>query len=174
MHRFEAGNREFRISLHLDAIDAVRDNVTDSTGKPVDLLEIIDELNQPIDDSASLLNRIQMDRRLMINIVYAAVTADDPDLITSREFRKLMTPDAQGAASEALIREIISLFPQPRQGTVLAIWEQMTTIQNTIQEMIRKEDAETTGALLNVLADPQLLDNLSGSSPESLASTPDA
>jgi len=97
--------REWTIELHTTAIKRVRS----LTG--VDLLA---------DDGAGVVAKLIRDPVLLCDVVYAAVKPQaDERGVSDEDFGRAMHGDPIGSATEALVDELVSFCPNPRDRAAL-------------------------------------------------------
>lgn len=116
MHTFkdEAG-REWEIKLNVSAVRRVRDTLN------FDLLNIADE---------STIEKLIGDPVTLVDIVYVLCKEQaDERKLTDEDFGRAMAGDAIDGATQALLDELVSFTPNPRQrqnlGAMLAATREM-------------------------------------------------
>ena len=101
----DTAGREWTIELHTTAIKRIRS----LTG--VDLLA---------DDGAGVVAKLIRDPELLCDVVYAAVQPQaDERGVSDEDFGRAMHGDPIGAATEALVDELVSFCPNPRDRAAL-------------------------------------------------------
>lgn len=158
------------LTLDLFTVDMIRDLVKDRDGQPVDLLSILDE-DFSSDDPRSLLYRLRTDRRMLCQVVHVAMNQSVPAGVTFDDFRKSMTGDGLDNAADALMQEIIDLFPRHQRETLRRLVQMHMELVERVQATARTTDQAIHRHLMTILdADPLGLS--SDSSPENWDSTP--
>jgi hypothetical protein len=160
--------REWRITVNVTTIKRVRDLAG------VDLLHVLDGKGA---DGRSLIERLIADPILLVDVLYAVCRPQCAELKVSDEsFGEAMAGDAIEAATAALLDEIVSFSPSPRDRANLGrILEATRAGMERARELV--EERLTSGVLSRVVDDA--IDHLrrsagapSGAAPESSASTP--
>lgn len=89
----------------------------------VDLLRIVEpaDANQPPGEPA-LLDQLASDPVLLVNVLFAACQPQAAAAgMSDTDFGAAMAGDAIAAAGEALLEELVSFYPSPRQRARLAM-----------------------------------------------------
>jgi len=155
--------RTWTVAINVDAIKRVRDLAQ------VNLLEVIE---------GKLLERLIGDPVLLCDVIYSVCKPEaDAKNITDVDFGRAMAGDAIDGATTALLEDLVDFFPQGRRRVLskaLAKLKQFETAALNAVE-IRLESPELERQMAAQLADLAASPpgNLSGSAPESSASTLD-
>ena len=152
--------RQWSVEINVAALKRVRG----LTG--TDLMQVIE---------GTLIEKLIRDPVLLCDVVYAickpeADTRTPP--VSDEEFGKAMAGDAIEAATTAVLEELISFCPSPRDRANLGRVLQATTkVMERARDLVEKK---LDSGELDRLADRLLATagGSSGSAPESLASTP--
>ena len=151
-------DRSWDISINVAAVKRVRDLVG------VDLLEIVD---------GSLIEKLIRDPVLLCDIVYAVCKpqADEQDPpVTDEEFGRAMAGDAIEHATTALLEDLVSFCPSPRDRTNLGrVLEATNRVMDRARDLIEEK---LDNGELERMAEQALVSagSSSGSAPESSAS----
>ncbi len=154
--------RQWSVEINVAALKRVRG----LTG--TDLMQVIE---------GTLIEKLIRDPVLLCDVVYAickpeADTRTPP--VSDEEFGKAMARDAIEAATTAVLEELVSFCPSPRDRANLGRVLQATTkVMERARDLVQKK---LDSGELDRLADRLLATagGSSGSAPESSASTPDS
>ncbi|MBM3855182.1 MAG: hypothetical protein FJ399_18845 [Verrucomicrobia bacterium] len=154
--------RQWSVEINVAALKRVRG----LTG--TDLMQVIE---------GTLIEKLIRDPVLLCDVVYAickpeADTRTPP--VSDEEFGKAMAGDAIEAATTAVLEELVSFCPSPRDRANLGRVLQATTkVMERARDLVEKK---LDSGELDRLADRLLATagGSSGSAPESSASTPDS
>ena len=154
--------RQWSVEINVAALKRVRG----LTG--TDLMQVIE---------GTLIEKLIRDPVLLCDVVYAickpeADTRTPP--VSDEEFGKAMAGDAIEAATTAVLEELVSFCPSPRDRANLGRVLQATTkVMERARDLVQKK---LDSGELDRLADRLLATagGSSGSAPESSASTPDS
>jgi len=125
--------RTWTITINVDAIKRIRGLVD------VNLLEIVE---------GKLIDRLIGDPILLCDVIYAAVKPEaDTKQITDDDFGRAMAGDAIDHATTALLEELVSFFPSPRdranlQRVLQATWRVMDKARDMIEKRIDSGEIE--------------------------------
>lgn len=150
--------REWTVEVNVAALKRVK-SLTD-----VDLLGVLD---------GTLVERLIRDPVLLCDVVYAVCKPQaDERSVTDEDFGRSMAGDAIEHATEALLEELVSFCPSPRDranlGRVLkATREVMDKARDIVEARLESGELEKVAE-----AALQTLGTSSGSAPASPASTP--
>jgi hypothetical protein len=155
-------DQSWTVAINVAAIKRVRDLAG------VDLMEGLD---------GSLIEKLIRDPILLCDIVYAVCKPEaDERGITDEEFGRAMAGDAIEHATTALLEDLVSFCPSPRDrknlGRVLEATNRvMEKARDMVESKLESGDLERLAeeALNNL---PEVHGNSSGSAPASSASTP--
>jgi len=143
-------DRPWSIEVHVAAVKRVRDLVG------VDLLEIVE---------GTLIEKLIRDPILLCDIVYALCKpqADERDpRVTDEEFGRAMAGDAIEHATEALLEELVSFCPSPRDRQNLGrVLEATKRVMDRARDMV---EAKLESGELERIAE-EALDQLPGQLP---------
>lgn len=148
-------NNGKRWDLELNVASARR--VRDRTG--VDLLKVLDP-------GAEVLKKLSDDAFLLYDVILALLDADE-------SLGEVMDQDCLTSAGEALMQAILDFFPRQKVGPVRKVMDRArTALEKRKQTAIT--DLEERAEKLDVEAaiDELISGSSSGSSPDSLVSTP--
>ena len=154
--------RTWTITINVDAIKRIRGLVE------VNLLEIVE---------GKLIDRLIGDPILLCDVIYAAVKPEaDTKQVTDEDFGRAMAGDAIDHATTALLEELVSFFPSPRdranlQRVLQATWRVMDKARDMIEKRIDSGEIERL-AEQALAQPPKDASDSSGGSPVSSASTP--
>ncbi len=156
--------RSWTVEINVAALKRVRSMAG------IDLLEVLE---------GTLIERLVRDPVLLCDAVYAVCKpqADEREL-SDEDFGRAMAGDAIEAATAALLEELVSFCPSPRDRRNLGrILEQTRTVMDRARDLIEQrldsgelERAAEAALLAEVPATPT---GSSGSAPGSSGSTPD-
>jgi len=154
--------RQWAVEINVAALKRVRG----LTG--TDLMQVIE---------GTLIEKLIRDPVLLCDVVYAICkpegnTRTPP--VSDEEFGRAMAGDAIEAATTAVLEELVSFCPSPRDRANLGRVLQATTkVMERARDLVEKK---LDSGELDRLADRLLATagGLSGSAPESSASTPDS
>lgn len=129
-----------------------------------------------------LISRLKFDYELVCNILYCLVKSQADELkINDEEFGRSLGGDSLREAQEALIKELISFFPQP---AIRRLIETQMTKQEKLENMaidaieknlngidfdqimINKIDKQTKEMMAKIICVESLVGSTSGNSPE--------
>lgn len=155
-------DRSWNLAINVAAIKRVRDLAG------VDLMEVLD---------GSLIEKLIRDPILLCDVVYAVCKPEADDRgISDEEFGRAMAGDAIEHATTALLEDLVSFCPSPRDrknlGRVLEATQRvMDKARDMVESKLESGDLERLAeeALNNL---PEVHGNSSGSAPASSASTP--
>ena len=149
-------DRTWTININVDAIKRVRGLLS------VDLLDAV---------SGGLVERLIRDPILLCDVIYAVCKPQAEDLaVTDQEFGRAMAGDVIDHATKALLEELVSFSPSPRDRAILRrVLETTWTVMEKARDLIetRLADGELERTAEQALAP---LRNSSGDSPGSPAS----
>ncbi|QKK08475.1 MAG: hypothetical protein HND58_10000 [Planctomycetota bacterium] len=158
----DSAGREWTVEINVAALKRVK-SLTD-----VDLLGVLD---------GTLIERLIRDPVLLCDAVYAVCKPQaDERSVTDEDFGRAMAGDAIEHATEALLEELVSFCPSPRDranlGRVLkATREVMDKARDIVEAKL--DSGELEKAAEQALAQAQTgLGSSSGSAPASPESTP--
>jgi len=119
-------DRSWTVQINVAAIKRVRD----LTG--VDLLEIVE---------GKLIERLIRDPILLCDIVYAVCKPQaDPRNVTDEDFGKAMAGDAIEHATAALLEELVSFCPSPRDRKNLGrVLEATNRVMDRARELVEQK-----------------------------------
>lgn len=167
MHSFvDSTGQTRRLSLTVYTVDRIRDFCG------IDLLSILD---QQFDSESpdSVLYRLQHDRRLLAQTLHVILDDSAPEGVTFEDFCRAMDGDGLDRAADALILEIIELFPQHKREGLRRLVEMQAELNREIQKVVTMTADQIEDHLTDCLNDCHLLDLCSGNVPENSDSTPD-
>jgi len=153
-------DRSWNVEINVAAVKRVRDLAN------VDLLEIVE---------GKLIERLIRDPILLCDIVYAVCKpqADDRD-VTDEEFSRSMTDDAIEHATSALLEELVSFCPSPRDRKNLGrVLEATNRVMDKARDLVEQklDDGELERIAEQALAQlPGAAGDSSGNAPASSAS----
>ena len=150
--------REWTVEINVAALKRVKS----LTG--VDLLGVLD---------GTLIERLIRDPVLLCDAVYAICKPQaDERSVTDEDFGRAMAGDAIEHATEALLEELVSFCPSPRDRANLGrILKATREVMDKARDIV--EARLDSGALEKAAEEAlQTLGDSSGSAPESPASTP--
>ena len=151
--------REWAVDVTVTTVKRVRDLVK------VDLTKLVEE---------RLIERLVADPVLLCDVVYAVCKPEaDAKGISDEEFGSAMRGDAIDAATKALLDDLVDFSPSPGdRANLTRILEAARGAMDKARELIgaKIDSGELQKEVERELAK---LGGLSGSAPESLASTPD-
>jgi len=150
--------RTWTITINVDAIKRVRGLLQ------VNLLDVIE---------GKLIDRLIGDPVLLCDVLYALVKPEaETKQITDEDFGRAMAGDSIDHATTALLEELVSFFPSPRdranlQRVLEATWRVMDKARDVIEQRISSGEIDKIAerALQTAMSS-------SGDSPVSLESTP--
>ena len=149
-------DRTWTIGINVDAIKRVRGLLE------VDLLDAV---------SGGLVERLIRDPILLCDVIYAVCKPQAEDLaVTDEDFGRAMAGDAIEQATKALLEELVSFSPSPRDRAILRrVLETTWTVMEKARDLIetRLADGELERTAEQALAP---LRNSSGDSQASPAS----
>ena len=108
----------------------------------IDLINIIslDEHRKP---NVELLERLSEDPILLVDVLYAACKPEaDSQSVTDEQFGAAMAGDAIEHATNALLDELVSFFPDPKRKVLQKILDANRRFGETLK---RKVEAELSG-----------------------------
>jgi len=108
----------------------------------IDLINIIslDEHRKP---NVELLERLSEDPILLVDVLYAACKPEaDSQNVTDEQFGAAMAGDAIEHATNALLEELVSFFPDPKRKVLQKILDANRRFGETLK---RKVEAELSG-----------------------------
>jgi len=108
----------------------------------IDLINIIslDEHRKP---NVELLERLSEDPILLVDVLYAACKPEaDSQSVTDEQFGAAMAGDAIEHATNALLDELVSFFPDPKRKVLQKILDANRRFGETFK---RKVEAELSG-----------------------------
>jgi len=108
----------------------------------IDLINIIslDEHRKP---NVELLERLSEDPILLVDVLYAACKPEaDSQSVTDEQFGAAMAGDAIEHATNALLEELVSFFPDPKRKVLQKILDANRRFGETFK---RKVEAELSG-----------------------------
>ena len=108
----------------------------------IDLINIIslDEHRKP---NVELLERLSEDPILLVDVLYAACKPEaDAQNVTDEQFGAAMAGDAIEHATNALLEELVSFFPDPKRKVLQKILDANRRFGETLK---RKVEAELSG-----------------------------
>ena len=108
----------------------------------IDLINIIslDEHRKP---NVELLERLSEDPILLVDMLYAACKPEaDSQSVTDEQFGAAMAGDAIEHATNALLDELVSFFPDPKRKVLQKILDANRRFGETLK---RKVEAELSG-----------------------------
>lgn len=150
--------RTWTVSITVDAIKRVRGLLD------VDLLEVV---------GGKLIDQLISDPVLLCDIVYAVCKPEaDAQGISDEDFGKAMAGDAIEHATEALLDELVSFSPSPRdRANLQRVLETTRKVMDKARDLVeqRIESGELDRIAEEALANAG---GLSGTSPVSSASIP--
>ncbi len=138
--------RQWRVEINVAALKRIRGLAG------VDLLEAIDGGG----NGGSLIERLVRDPVLLCDVIYAACKAEaDSKSVTDEEFGRAMAGDAIEHATAALLDEIVSFCPSPRDRAALGrVLAATRTAMDEARDLIetRLESGELERAIDEALA----------------------
>ena len=108
----------------------------------IDLINIIslDEHRKP---NVELLERLSEDPILLVDVLYAACKPEaDSQSVTDEQFGAAMAGDAIEHATNALLEELVSFFPDPKRKVLQKILDANRRFGETLK---RKVETELSG-----------------------------
>ena len=146
--------RVWTLSITVDTIKRVRA----LTG--IDLLAVA---------GGDLLERLSSDPVLLADVLYAVVKPEaDAKQISDADFGRALAGDAIGAATTALLNDLVDFFPAPRRTLLAKALHKLGEVQTAaLAAATQRLDAVDAEAIAN-----QMLGPSSGNSPASSAATP--
>lgn len=161
--------RTWNVEVNVAAVKRVR-SLTDAN------------LLQVVDDPGGLIERFIRDPVLLCDVIYAVCKpqADEREPpVTDEEFGRAMAGDAIEHATAALLKELVSFSPSPRDRRNLGrVLEATRRVMDKARDLIetRLESGEVERAMERALEDlataGERPSGSSGSAPASSASTP--
>lgn len=156
-------DQSWTVAINVAAVKRVRDLAG------VDLMEVLD---------GSLIEKLIRDPILLCDVVYAVCKPEaDERGITDEEFGRAMAGDAIEHATTALLEDLVSFCPSPRDrknlGRVLEATNRvMDKARDMVESKLESGDLERLAeeALNNL---PEMHGNSSGNAPASSALTPE-
>jgi len=154
--------RTWTITINVDAIKRVRGLLQ------VNLLDVIE---------GKLIDRLIGDPVLLCDVLYALVKPEaETKQITDEDFGRAMAGDSIDHATTALLEELVSFFPSPRdranlQRVLQATWRVMDKARDMIEKRIDSGEIERL-AEQTLAQPPKDASDSSGGLPVSSASTP--
>jgi hypothetical protein len=164
----DAHGRRWHAAITVSAIKRVKNLVG------VDLLDVFD---------GQLLNRLADDPVLLANTLYAVCKPQaDEEGVSDEAFGELLVGDTIEQAATALVQGLTGFFPQGKRAVLTRLWAATTKARTEATKvMTRRLDPVAVDQVIQTAMkqaeneiDQQLgaFGSLSGSLPESLASTP--
>ena len=159
-------NRSWNVEINVAAIKRVRDL------SEIDLLEIIE---------GTLIEKLISDPVLLCDIIYIVCKPQaDERNVTDEQFGQAMAGDAIEHATTALLEELVSFCPSPRDRKNLGrVLEATNRVMDRARDLVEQKldsgelDRIAEEALTEAMEGPQLpggVGNSSGSAPASSAS----